>query len=490
MNTDNNIPTNFESSISINDENPVPLINSVDDKLKTDEKCTILILNDDCIERFFDCLSAVELSAISNTCKRLQTLATTYFKRIYRNKRTEIAWTYQYKNKIVAAKNYGEFRKVTRNITFIGTANEYRISDPQLDIDVLWYFIYADCNKQPEFLRFEYMNLDQEASGIVRSGLISANTLEFVNCDIKYFYDNFLKHCGNMKKLTVKKCKLNSNNFWLVQSYPLLESLDVHFESLSDHKKLINFFKLNPQVKRFSCRSHLSSKDNSIENVMTAIANNAVKLEEFHLTIGGECNYRNINNQLHEMSLNPEFKRLSLEYANPEVEVIFIDSINILALIDQLDTLYLNGVYFHDVMPTILDPLKNVKEVQLIKIRNHRDLASYIYQIAPNMERFIVRNLQYYSSPIKGFFDFYIKSLPKLNKIVTDTDIWWEIKSSILELNEERSKLKDACPLALWLIPSRNAKEHEKLMKMMPKIEGKMYVHIQQLIHEYEHFQA
>lgn len=452
----------------------------------------IFRLNDDCFEAIFIWLCVDDLSALSETCVRIKNLVQVYFVRKYPRKRSEIARL----NGIITINKYAGLKEAIPNIWFRGTnVFEQKPRDSRRfwpenmrndDFDLLIYYLRSQCNKRPKSIRFENMIL-LEKEGFIMDGILkSIDAVEFINCEAQDIYNHILVRCKQLKSLTLRLCSNPSGEdeveTWLMQRYPSLECLDMQLSASSSHELLDTFFELNPQIKRFACRSRLSSFRSKIQHVMKAITERALQLEELSLTIGGDCDFRNVFSQLLTISERQQLKLLHLEFRNADVKDMLIDNLNNLACLNKLHTLQINNVDFAEDLPNNIDALVSLKELHLNNSANCEYSARIMSTVVPNLELLVIRNSSYFTPSVVDFIQPFIENLPKLKKIVMAHDVYVRINLRLAHLNEQRQKLKNACALNIWLYPPKKRVKHE------PKIVEKTLIRLQMLTDEYEHF--
>lgn len=459
------------------------------DNLKTkpivEQTADIFRLNDDCFDAIFKWLFAEDFPALSKTCVRIQDLVKTYFARIYPQKRIEIhRLTYR-----VAIKKYDGLQHFIRNITFLGTNDKRRRNwysqsiNVHGDYDLVKYYSYLGCHRTPKSIRFVNMALLRGEWKSLGDKLKYAESIEFIRCELDQSYDDILVNCENVTALKVWPCTFTlDDKLWLQRHYPKLESLDIHFGTVWDHSELFQFFVLNPQIKRFSCRSRLSAQLSKIQNVIEAVAGNITQLQELFLTIGGGCEFKSIYTQLLDVSQRQEFSRLSLEFVSADTKDMFIDNLNNLACIDKLHALHLTNIDIDKDLPNNIDVLANLKELHLNHMPNSEYFAQTITAVTPNLELLVVRNTCYFTPSVVGFIRPFIEQLPKFRKIVLVQDVWITINQRLAELNKLRQKLIGACTVFIWLTAPQNG------FKEKPAIVGNTLVRMVPISDEYDHF--
>lgn len=444
-----------------------------------EQKAAIFRLNDDCFDAIFQWLFAEEFPALSKTCVRLHNLVKIYFARIYPQKRIEM----QRSSYRIAIQKYDGLQEIIPNITFHGTHRQRRLNwhAQRLidDFDLIDYYARSDCHQSPKFLRFENMALVRKEIKPLENALKNVETIEFKNCEPDYPYDNILRHCDNLKSLSVRLCSFQWNEWvWLMRRYPKLESFEMQSNIDVFHTELHKFFKNNPQLKRVSWRLRFGTQLSMMLNVMQS----AIEMEELFLTIGDACEFRPIYGNLLNLSQSKAFKRLSLEFCSAEAKDIFIDNLNNLACIDKLYALHLSNIDIDKDLPNNIDVLANLKELHLSNFPNSEHFARAIAMVTPSLELLVVRNSWYFTPSVVGFIQPFIEYLPQLKKIVLAHNVWATINQRLAELNSLRQKLNEASTVFIWLKTPNNE------LKEKPKIVGKTLIRMIPISDEYDHF--
>lgn len=457
----------------------------------------IFRLNDDCFEAIFTFLTADDLTNLSDTCLHIHSLVKTFFSRMYPRKRIEIDWI----NGIVAIRKYAALKEVIQNVWFKGMQKKLSkqkhnyLPDFYNDSNLISYYIYSMCNRLPKLVRFENMMLQQRDGIMMKTTLENIESIELIGCNVDGIYENFLGRCKNLKHLTVRLCNGWEEKSWLEQAYPSLRSLDVQLEGAAEHEALIDFFRRNPHIKKFSCRSHLSSNLSQIENVMKAIMGSNLRLEELFLTIGGVCNFRNIYLNLMNISEQEQFKRLSLEFSSREVKELLIDSLNYLATMQKIHVLHITSVDIAEDLPTNMCVLSSLKELHLNNLPNSVYSARMLAMVIPNLEVLVIKNSVYFTPSVIEFIEPFIEHVPMLRKIVIPLQLWRQIHKNLMNFNNRRLQLQGACTVSIWVhssvvMPqpstSKRADEEEK-KETNEEPPPKMLVRMKRLVDDYEH---
>lgn len=441
---------------------------------------TIEELHYDMIEPIFIHLKEDDLCAVSQTCQRLNVVARIHFFLKHKGKFSVVTKLSNgnkdvpnFMRGLVEIKKYREFRDIIPKIWLKAPEHESRRDDSAL-ID---YMVYAGCHQHPNFIRLENMTLGKAESVGMLGALNTVETIEFINCTFENIYDDFLSRCHGMKSLTLRECTFQSDEpFWL-QHYPELVTIDITLKK-SNHKMLIDFFKMNHHIKRFFCKSHLSSENSSILNVMKAIDNEQLVLTELHLTIGGTCVFEPIYTSLVALTRQSTFSRLSLEFHENTAVNIFMNNLNNLMNINKLYALHIKPFDIEKDFPRNINSFHSLRVLHLTLYRNCEYSADFFASITPNLEELVVRRIICYKLGVDDFIQpFAAKSL-KLRKIVLASQASYNFDQHLVELNETRKNLRDASSITIWTPPSRTK---------LPKIEGVQRIHVETMYDEYEH---
>lgn len=351
------------------------------------QEAAIFNLIDDCFEKIFRMLSLDDLCTLSTTCETVRDLVKVYFRRMYAGKQIEITRM----NGIVVSKNYTALQEIIANVWLHGEHNPH-VYRQHLDdefagenFDLMLYYIHSSCNKRPNCIRFENMELSQQYGEMLNETLKSAETVEIVNCDVQNTYDGFLKRMENLKNLTIElrttiestksDAWIVNENFeataWLTQSYPNLKHLNIRFDDPKKYPLLEYFFQSNPQIVRFTCRSYLLSHVNV---VMTAIAVYSRHLEEMFITISEKCDIVPAFGSLLSVIERPSFKHLALQFNN--VADLFISNVNNMTYLTKLKVLIINNIDFHHDHLKEMAPFINLTELHLKSLMNYDYVAN------------------------------------------------------------------------------------------------------------------
>lgn len=452
-------------------------------KETVEQTAEIFRLNDDCFEAIFRWLFTENLDVLSKTCVRIQNLVKIYFARIYPRKRIEI----HRMSHRVGVKEYECMKDIIPNISFYGVRGQRRHNwiarNASDDSELIDYYLHSDCHKSPTAFRFRNMVLLRKEGQSLCNVLKNVQTVQFINCELDRPYADILIHCDNIRSLSVRLCSFKwDNRLWIKQHYPTLETFEIQLNVSWDHSELSEFFQLNPQIRRFFCRSRLSADLFKIQIVMDAVCRFAVQLEELFLTIGGQCDFIPIYIDLLSMSERDTLKRLSLEFSTADAKDIFIDNLNNLACLSKLYALHLTNIDIDRDLPNNIDVLANLKELHLNNVANSEYFARTIAAVTPRLELLVVRNACYFTPSVVCFIQPFIEFLPKLKKIVLAHDVWATINQRLADLNKIRQSLDGACTVFIWLQAPNNG------LKEKPKIEGNTLIRMVPISDEYDHY--
>ncbi|XP_055302450.1 uncharacterized protein LOC129568498 [Sitodiplosis mosellana] len=218
----------------------MPLAKKRKKKLKTD----FLSLNNDTLDEICEWLPLKSLAAFGMTCKRINQVASNYFRRKHPANYVLLSSS-NGKVQLHPKEQYVQcFSEQFHNIVFHGAEK-----------NVLQYA--ATTFKKIPLRRIGFFAADYltEAHAKCIDGIIKkADIIEFTRCSSTGGLYEILKHCSNMKHLALKsftECKTHGHKHeWMLQQYPTLKHL--HWDLCGKLPvELINFFKNNPNVDSF-----------------------------------------------------------------------------------------------------------------------------------------------------------------------------------------------------------------------------------------------
>ncbi|XP_055307077.1 uncharacterized protein LOC129571329, partial [Sitodiplosis mosellana] len=180
----------------------------------------LLKLDIDCLEELFEWLSQADLLLLRKTCKRLKGSVDHYIKS---------NWPKFGEFQIYDARSFDMFRRM--DITTIKLIKNLVVVVRKND-------------------QYQFEDIKTALNNVERIAIFKWE----ISCD---FYEVFLKHCKNLKCLTVdvsgEDILIGSSNDWLLREYQTLEHIIFNGRNLmrspSEIEKLKTFFRLNTNVQ-------------------------------------------------------------------------------------------------------------------------------------------------------------------------------------------------------------------------------------------------
>lgn len=216
----------------------------------------IFNLANDCCYAILDWLCIDDLRSFGQTCKWAQRVAANFYKMNYASLNL----------------NVDEYRKMSSSYIFdLESAQRIRIaqgirvgSTTKLDA---YRYIETYCSQPIKQIHLVRTTLSVAKVNCLKKVLLTVECVILDNCTISGgFYQNFLKFCGNIKKLCIHSghvrnaggyhILIGTDNDWLTRKYPTLEHLDMQHDFTQKIVELKTFFKQNPNVRNFTTYSN------------------------------------------------------------------------------------------------------------------------------------------------------------------------------------------------------------------------------------------
>lgn len=410
------------------------------------KKTELLDLSDDCIELVCARLQLDDLCSFSLTCKRVHKVANRHFYRQYKSHHMEIVNTLAGPQHRKTEELYVKCFK--SNIRNIRITSDY----VNLSLTSLLTFIRINCCEHLRSLEFNTIDLRRIDGSCIRGQLANLETVSFVNCWQFDIHKGFLRHCGRLKHLVVKQeMETETNCGWMLHVYPNLETLVYSDRTRLDvTEPMLSFFQLNPHIKRLACSDF---------RILRCITNLDITLDCLHYLDSAE-ELGSVTEFLDVLKILCDEKcvhRLRLEFGyhfNRHSSMIYDGLISLTAVLYAL-SLTMQNVSFLKSARLLRHRFENVKYLSLkgpepiSKATIHRIVKTLpnLVQIHLNLEC-----VQDTSTIVYDFLGIAVTTLKSLETFVVyricATDIY---KLSIICLSLSRMKLKDACPLTIYL---------------------------------------
>lgn len=444
-----------------------------------DLKAGFLLMNSDCILKVFEWLELDDLCSVSESCKQLQALSSDYFLRKHNDKLSRGM-------RIVLINGKIELQPKERYVKSFSHCFDTLIvhadSRWPLNFDVsklvLPSFIRENCNENLSTIQFHLMVLHQSFGDNIVNILENVETVVFWSCDLEGTYHHMLKHCKNLKYLTIGGDYGNKIDELLLETYPKLE----HFQCRYYGRVLMTnnlriFLRQHPNLKRLAWCFHARIReqtfsDKTLECIET-IVENGKKLEELFVSFDGTYNLENISERLEELCNRDHFQRLELDFRfttlGYKVSQMIIEQGHHLAKLKSLRGLHLCHFtdYANNVLPT-LTSFKDLRILQLDCVATIKGMANIPLGGMDSLEELHITTLANIQ-----FIQQFICQLGKL-KLISILNCKFNISRLDLPmLNVERRKISfGVCELIIYVdIETKKAKTDDYVNGELVKIE-------------------
>lgn len=255
----------------------------------------IFKLNIHCLHEIFEWLSLYELHQFGRTCKRFQQAAGDFFRSNYVSKRV----TAEKGGICIAYRELDTFSEYITRIEILGQSLK------------LHRYIGANCISLRK-IRFEGSLLEDRIE-CLKDVLKNIKVVDIVECpNREEFYEFFLKHCPNIKSLSIVRSYkvpnqsviIGNGNDWMFRKYPTLEYFELTqlYELQQDEIK--KFLELNPNIRTFTTDS------NSLWTNRHSILESNIKLDKLAIEFTSKELANNILDLLTELHERQFYKRL------------------------------------------------------------------------------------------------------------------------------------------------------------------------------------
>lgn len=421
-----------------------------------EQKTAFLSMNNDCIYKIFEWLELDDICSISETCKKLKMLSSDYFRRKYNDKLLNGM-------RIVAVKGKIEFQPNERCVRSFSrcfdTVIVNVVSKELRNIDIgrfdLPLFIREHCNEYLSSIKFQSMFLYHSFGDSIKSVLENVETVKFSACDLEGSYHQILRHCRNVKYLTVGENYGNKIDELLLETYPKLEHFNcIYYGRVLMTNNLKIFLRQHPNLKRLSWCFHARIRetttfDKTLECI-EVIVENGKYLEELFLSFDGIYNFTSISDKLKVICDREHFKRLDLDFRYTtlgyKLTPMIIEHGEQLSTLKSLLGLYLchfaeYGYYF---LPT-LSVMKDLRILQLDCVASMKRLNDIRFDGMSNLVELHIGTLvdvKFVQKIICQVKNLKIVTILRCNSFFS--------KLNVPMLNVERKKLCDN-PLVIYV---------------------------------------
>lgn len=419
----------------------------------TSAKREFLDLNDLCISAIFDKISPADLCSMSFVCKRIQKLAFDHFLQKSPNKVLTI----------IGGKTSTRKKDL---VTFSDSCNKhekyFRMCIPNVRLfwkmfgtDNLFKIIKTDCCPNLKMLDITAkVPMDQKHGDSIKDQLNDLECLAIREMKATTDIHNvFLKHCKNLKQLTIETDE-DGNADWLLKIYPKLQSLAVLFPDKEHYcHKFVRFanrfFKNHPNINDVSCIGGQALK---------SILRNVTNIQRLSVHIQYDDNFGKILGDLKDYCQKCPIQWLEfhLKENATETNLKILHDFNKIHEIHGL-TAFVAMYRFNDVMPFI----QQMKHLKMLKLRvaETRDLNKIPDILIKNLTRLEAIELEDISKStnmvLKTFlmpFVINATALKKLTINIGDTQRIRMDPNDLMELNAARLRASGARPMDIHVI--------------------------------------
>lgn len=422
----------------------------------------IFKLTTDCCDEIFDYLSLNDLYSFGQTCRTMQKIAGEYFKQNYSatakyNGHGGI-YTICLDNNVDVINGNNQTSGFNRYIT--------NISHKKYDLPSLRYLRFHSTEFESiKCIDLAFLNISKAPVMCLVNLLPKLETLEirFSPTDGATF-DQFLKYCGNLKRLFVVKVGKGVyqlyneehgkwaylyENPWLLKTYPHLEYFEfIPFDTIKMYE-LSGFFKRNPHVQTFSTSLECLWK-NRMELLNSDAALDLLEAKDTHdLSFYAEnpdpdddetINIQLICKLLNKFHQRGFYKRLNmyLQFFNKEISTK-------LTSLKGLEKLYIHEfTECHD-----LPLLTNLKELAICYGANATDMQI----LATSLVHLQCLDINFASIDDILPFIYECPTLWKIKVTPKDKESFNGGILKLMTLNREREKLANARKIIIY-VPS------------------------------------
>lgn len=300
------------------------------------------------------------------------------------------------------------------------------------------------------------MNFNDHFGIHIAQLLQSVESVSIVNTDNQYqdecavFSENILKHCQQLKRLTIHSPSvlkyLSTRKFVTLEYFDFIfyEKGDVHHDDTTI-EYLKDFFYLNPNIKELKwqfiqCPQYFLNDElkEHIASCLKSFMDCAKHLDVLYLDIPIYLDATIIFDALLKINRCKNIDKIEIK----------LMQLNGLPALTKLTGLYVS----HYIDGNVEHTFNNLK---ILKFYRQPMDAVTLTKKVPNLEELYIyehRNIRQPLQAEKGLFMTFVRYLPKLKKIVTDS----MIGDDGLLFNYERQNLKDACELDIYMCATRD----------------------------------
>lgn len=337
------------------------------------QRTEFLSVNNDCIFKVFEYLELDDLCAISDSCKKLKMLSSDYFQRKHQNKLKRDMRIVAIDGNIQLLPNERCVWSFSRCFDKVIVNVDTRVLR---NIFVNWpLFIRENCNEYLSTIQFVKMFLCHSIGDQLVDILENVETVAFSACDLESTYHQILKHCPNLKYLSVDERFGHKTEQLLLETYPKLEHFTcLYYGRVIMTKNLKIFLRQHHNLKRLTWCFHARIREATLSDktleCIEMIVSDGSNLRELLLSFDGTYNLEAICDKLTALCDRNHFGRLELDFRSTtlgyEFSKMLLDHGHHLLNLKTLSGLHLSSFsdYGSHFLPT-LSKLENLRILQL-----------------------------------------------------------------------------------------------------------------------------
>lgn len=408
------------------------------------QKVNLETLSEDCIFEIMDRLATNYLYTIALTCTRFYNLAAIQYRRKHPEK---YACVSVIDDKIVLLPDEYDVKLFGRkflNLIIRSEGRNVAFEDELID------FIWANCSSNLQIVRFEEAMLLGAQLKRMENMLHRVETLVLHKCGMNDdFYDCLLSKCHRLKHLIISDSYTiidPDGSKWMQMRYPLLESVQICSITLLpiQHEQWEQFFRRNPQIKRFSC-DHWYAVD-ALDRPIKTIRRFAPNLTHLYLSLRGIGHLNSTYYDLSVLCNCSQFQRLELQFTGQTgIQYLHRHSKQMLSTIKKLQAIHLTDVLLTKETAVEVAWIQSLKQLNFVNVTLGAEFAENLSNNLHGLESI-------YSDSVIDVTPF-IRIAPNLRKIeLSNTEIGnLNLGWGLLWLNDERTKVIDACPITVYV---------------------------------------
>lgn len=224
-------------------------------------------LNDDCLETVFQYLNEINLINAAEVCKRFKKHAEQAFAKKFQDLQIVLPGGFKPSELNCLLKNFGTKIRLLRADAQL---SEWEWDCYLFNPDDFLCTVSEHCTAIKN-LDLSYFQIKAEMAEKLRPLFTKLESLRLQGCDLKDSAESLISVCLDLKMLNLSQCNIG-NGKCIKQKFKKLE--EVHLNSISaDPNAIINFFKLNPTMKKLSVQKTRVGQFRLVQAVNASLPN-------------------------------------------------------------------------------------------------------------------------------------------------------------------------------------------------------------------------